>query len=51
MHDKNIEVIIQWLLFINPIAYDEDKLRQLSVEEIEKQFVLARETQRQYEEE
>ncbi|HDA2324775.1 TPA: hypothetical protein O4519_002396 [Staphylococcus aureus] len=50
MHDKNIEVIIQWLLFIKPIAYDEEKLRRLSVEEIEKQFLLARETQCQYEE-
>jgi len=51
MHDKNTEVIIQWLLFINPIAYNEEKLRQKSVEEIEKQFELARETQCQYEEE
>lgn len=50
MHDKNTEVIIQWLLFINPIAYDEEKLRELSVLEIEKQFELARETQRQFEE-
>lgn len=50
MHDRNTEVLIQWILFIDPIAYDEEKLRQKSTEEIEKQFELARKTQQQYEE-
>lgn len=45
MPDNNKDVLIQWLLIINPIAYSESDLKKASMEEIEKKFALARKTQ------